>query len=467
MASAKIKIDDFRRDIPGELVPDESSWLFPLITTKMSKGRTRVWWMVVRVILDEQFLHIDESFFNSSVEVPGSGWMRIYTKQLSDAEFEAFQRGIIPMPWDDNVRWDANVPTVVLVGKNIGKKNQTNVFTQALRDALSKYNKQKKLMDETAPGEVERHRPMLVQRLSDVTIPAADWQRQWFIQRKLDGVRTVMTLDPSRDKGVLAYSRETNEYVGYLHIKDDARKLLTAIEQKVNIRSDTDQLKAYLDGEVYTHGVSLQEISGQARRELDLSETTDLKYHIYDVFFPQRIDMPYSERMAILESTFKTGFDKDTTLELVETLPITGYEDAEAKYNQFLSEGYEGAILRKGWCEYQYSKNRRHSKNLLKMKPSYDDEYKIVGYTQGEKGKAVGAIMFRVETEDGHVFDVTPAMEIPERKKLFARMEEKVNGKTYFEENYLGRMMIVTYDDLSNDGVPLRARTEVVIRDYE
>ena len=42
------------------------------------------------------------------------------------------------------------------------------------------------------------------------------------------------------------------------------------------------------------------------------------------------------------------------------------------------------------------------------------------------------------------------------------------NGLTHFENKYKGKMLTIKYDELSTDGVPVRARTDgIVIRDYE
>jgi hypothetical protein len=65
-------------------------------------------------------------------------------------------------------------------------------------------------------------------------------------------------------------------------------------------------------------------------------------------------------------------------------------------------------------------------------------------------------------------FPVTPAMELPERiilAKKMAIIEE--NGKTHFENNYLGKMLIVYFDEKSIDGLPQRARTKMEIRTWD
>ncbi len=95
------------------------------------------------------------------------------------------------------------------------------------------------------------------------------------------------------------------------------------------------------------------------------------------------------------------------------------------------------------------------------MKPKFTDEYEVVGYAEGSKGKDKGAILWVCQTQDGDQFHVTPKdMTYAERYDLF---HDAVDN---FEEKYLGRMLTVEYEDLSKDGIPLRAKA-LTFRDYE
>jgi hypothetical protein len=65
-------------------------------------------------------------------------------------------------------------------------------------------------------------------------------------------------------------------------------------------------------------------------------------------------------------------------------------------------------------------------------------------------------------------FPVTPAMELPDRIALAKKMAlVEDNGKTHFENNYLGRMLIVYFDEKSVDGLPQRARTKMEVRTWD
>ena len=72
------------------------------------------------------------------------------------------------------------------------------------------------------------------------------------------------------------------------------------------------------------------------------------------------------------------------------------------------------------------------------------------------------------ETIDGTQFNVTPAMPIEERETLARQMlVVEDNGKTFFENAYKDKMVIVEFDEKSIKGVPQRARTKMIIRNWD
>jgi ATP-dependent DNA ligase len=122
-----------------------------------------------------------------------------------------------------------------------------------------------------------------------------------------------------------------------------------------------------------------------------------------------------------------------------------------------LDQGYEGAVIRNPKGIYRtriYSQHRSY--DVQKLKPLENAEFEVVGYDQGKKGKNVGAIKFKLKTETGKVFNAEPKnMTQDERYRLFEKMSEvQENGKTYFENEYLGKPYTVEYFELSKDGVP-------------
>jgi ATP-dependent DNA ligase len=208
----------------------------------------------------------------------------------------------------------------------------------------------------------------------------------------------------------------------------------------------------------------LQQISGIVRKQVTRPKDEErLQYIIYDCFFD--VDgIEYSVRRSILESLMLNEHTPLIYCKLVEDIHIDSEIELQQNYKQFLKEGFEGGIIRYASSTYEH----RRSKSLLKIKETHDAEYKIVNWGVGEYGKADGALMIICETEDGKQFTVTPALPLDERISLAKSMNTiQKSGKTLFAEKYEGKMVIIMYDELSVDKVPVRARTELVIRDYE
>ena len=140
------------------------------------------------------------------------------------------------------------------------------------------------------------------------------------------------------------------------------------------------------------------------------------------------------------------------------------------QFAEFVEEGYEGAMLRID-SPYKHCPGSQRSRKLLKMKPTYDEEYRVVGWTTGSKGKAADLLMLICEVigTDGAAreFAVTPAVTEEVRRDLATKMDTIVgtdgDGKpiTYFDDEWKDELVRVYYDEFSVDGVPLRGRTRL------
>lgn len=473
-AGKAITVRDYRKEIPGALKDDRSAWVFPVINSTNKHGKTTNWQIQVRVIrapavlaangglwpapAEPEFVPIDDKFFDNNPMKGYFAWIKV----------DSYITGSTPRKSD---------PTLVRTGKNIGKESETNVFCQALRDAYGLYNKQlKKARGALPDAGTMRYPPMLSQLYRDQTTPPAF---PVFVQRKYDGVRVMTTLErpeatdktndgagtanednpgANEDKSyVIMYSRKRNLFPGLEYIKDELLPVLRMYWE--------DGTHLYLDGEVYLHGKPLQDISGYTRRPARPDDAR-INYMVYDCFVANKPDLTYAQRKAIVDEVFSLYPELEYTRP-VETFMASNADDLKHYYDLFLGEKFEGAMIRVN-APYEPSYNDYHSSRLLKLKPAFDAEYEIVGYTTGRKGKAAKALMFRCKTPEGKVFDVTPAMELPKRIELAEKMGEKDGeGKTLFEREWLGQKLIVTFDEMSRDKVPQRARTEGKIRTWD
>jgi ATP-dependent DNA ligase len=194
------------------------------------------------------------------------------------------------------------------------------------------------------------------------------------------------------------------------------------------------------------------------------------EYHIYDCFYPLELDTAYESRKEQLEVLFDAMKDENDTaaqevIKPVPTILVKSEEDAVSKYESFIAVGYEGAILRNIDGVYLASATKTgtfmRSNDLVKMKNKFSDEFEVVGYTEGKKGKGKGAVIWIAKTADGMTFKATPKdITDAERYKIFKQCKKD------FEKLYLGRMLTIEYEDLSKKGVPQRAKA-LVFRDYE
>jgi len=468
MTSNSVNIKDYRTEIPGAFNADRTAWVFPAVITTTSHKKESSWQIRVSVVkstgnptAEPEFVPIIDDYYNTNTDMSGLvGWFKVDTGIAGNVS--------------------KRVPTIVTSGKNLGKKSATNVFTQALRDALGLYNTQAKKASaggtQTAtPTTIVMYPPMLAQVFSAV------YKNGWptekidkkvqttvaYVQPKYNGVRAMVVYDHATSS-VVMYSRRKNLYPGFAYIKAELAPVLVNW-QDWNIPPNR---LLYLDGELYKHGIPLQDISGYARRE-DQPDDIKLDFMLYDCYVADSPKMLYYERKAILNKIFAnnlTSLHPFTYTKQVPTAECDSLECATEIYNQALADGFEGAMVRLN-APYRVSYNEYHSTVLLKMKPVFDAELTIVSYGIATKGKAAGALMITCaanDTEGAPTFPVTPAMEIADRVALAKHMSVvEDNGKTHFENHWLGQKIIVEYDELSKDLIPLRARTKMTKRTWD
>ena len=380
-------------------------------------------------------------------------------------------------------------PTYIDKIKNVGKKNETNIITQAFRDAYGLYNKKLQKTGNAAASESimpsdgvafdgmppnEMPLPMTINKNNKLI--EEDFTNGVTIQIKYNGVRWITYKNAAGD--IIKYSRN-----GKLFSKKSMPIISNELEILFNNCMDYGALQEllglsyedakyyngatpYWDGELYKHGMTLQAISGQARK---MTSTIDLDYYIYDVFFPNAIASGHHLTSAQRQKYIDYIFSKIEPFGLTHIKRVDNYEvhntiEVKALFDEFLNNMYEGAIARKNNGIYEYSYNNHRSKDLVKLKPHLDDEFEIVGFTQGNKGKDLGAIIWVccVEQNKELTFTVMPNMAISERKKLFKKLTENEAER----ENYIGKKLTVSYSELSATGVPQQPKG-VAIRDYE
>lgn len=348
-----------------------------------------------------------------------------------------------------------------------------------------------------------------------------------YVQRKYDGTRcigflrkapasndisTIVKDNPSYIKDsvtsndVVLYTRNKKVSIGMDYIREAMFPILV---KYYDLKQDQS---IYLDGELYRHGKRLQDIVGESRNikknmmltkkdnaddsnsdsnsdsDSDSDSGSDSEsnddeedeesynqYFMYDCFYPKNLDTPYRDRYKLVQDIFDSMPESSKTwIKCVETFIAKNFDEAEALFNKFVDESYEGAILRDMRGVYLADSNKTsaklRSKHLAKLKKKYTAEFKCIGYKDGN-GRDRGAVIWQCITKGGTKFNVTPKdMTMGERKAVFKMYGKSttVKGKksTVFDDKYKNHMLTVEYESLSAKGVPQRGKG-VVFRDYE
>ena len=307
---------------------------------------------------------------------------------------------------------------LITKGKNIGKANETTPQEQALLEAESKWKKKK---DEGYFETIEEAQtelvllPMLAhsfeKRGHGINWPAIG-------QPKLDGTRSLGTHNT-------LITRKGKKYPHLEHIKD-------AI-------SNTNS-NIVLDGELYSHELEFETITGLVRRETlkdgDDEEMKKIILNVYDCILLDEPNATFEERYEALSNVVKEIDSPYVTL--VENVVLQNEEEMREQHNKMLEDGYEGIMVRN--VAGKYGINKR-SADLIKFKMMQREEYEITDFFDGE-GLEKGCIIYTCKNENGDTFNVRPRGTHEERKVLFE------------EGNCIGEFLSVQFQELSRDGIP-------------
>lgn len=303
--------------------------------------------------------------------------------------------------------------------KNIGKSNETTPIEQAELEAESRVKKQLdkgyvRSIDEVGSENLNTlgfPMPMTahpIEKVKDI-----DWVLA-VAQPKLDGHRAMF-------KDGVIYSRQ-GKVINLPHIVEAINSL--GLQDK------------HLDGEIYLHGKTLQQISSLIKRPRE--ESLDLVYHVYDVVDVNHYTYRYNDAFGGLD------IKEDCSLQLVPWQWVEDSDDMMEVHQKHLEDGYEGTMLRHGGNGYQAG---RRSSSLLKVKEFHDDEFRIVGYLEGTprftNGSFLSQGIWQLETKDGMGFTATMQGTMHDKNRLLKEAE-----------THIGKMLTVKYHYYSADGVP-------------
>jgi DNA ligase-1 len=329
----------------------------------------------------------------------------------------------------------------VTSGKNIGKKNETTKLQQAQSEAKSMWTKQLEagcVTDKNSLDEKVNILPMLANKWEERHKHVSE---PFYVQPKLDGVR--MLLGKYNGK-FLMLSRTGKEVKHMDHIGNEVKGLLKEGE--------------FLDGENYSPNKTFEEITGLCRTSLQSSadgkDLGGIKFFVFDKFNLNSQNETFEIRQNNLKKFFSKKFKN---LEMVETKILHSKKFIEAEHDKYVSQGYEGIMIRDRQGVYGLAER---SNKLLKFKKFQTEEYEIVGANEGT-GKDAGTVVWvckRGGPESKGLnpeFAVRPTGSLAQRKQWFRNRDQ-----------YIGRLLTVKFQNLTEYGFP-RFPVGLGIRDYE
>lgn len=289
---------------------------------------------------------------------------------------------------------------------------------------------------------------MLAKQADKVKDSSIEKVKMWAVSRKIDGVRCSFYW---KDGEVKSASRGGGDY-DYSTYQLREHPLLCSI-----LSTHPDWV---LDGELYKHGKSLQQISGAARMEKTVAGCDWIEYYVYDIMVP---DIPFTDRYALLheltelinQESFnpEREWDKDELrMQVVPHVFITGDNKKDQimdLHNQYVAEGWEGCVARDVSKPYKYG---GRGMEMVKFKMYQDAEFEITGISEGLREEDM---CFTLITDDGIEFKAKP-MGSRELKQQYREDLDKL----------IGKMATVKYFYLSDEGTPLQPVLKA-IRDYE
>ena len=294
--------------------------------------------------------------------------------------------------------------------KNIGRSNETTGESQAISEAQGLWNKQKDRKGYTVEiPTTQPNLPMLAHKYKDhkhkITLPAC-------CSVKVDGLRLILSV---QDGKVTTTSRTGTTFTGLDHIT----------------REYADFDDVVLDGELYSRTLTFEQISSVVRKgDVNDPRMKSIFFYAFDIIN----DDTYHQRVIYLD-TLVSGLRKT---EVVPWYLVDSHKEIEAKHRDFLTDGWEGTMIRN--IDSLYQKNKR-SYDLLKYKNFMDEEFGVVGYRCG-KGKFENVPIFVLHCPGGD-FEAVPKGDQGLREDYLRNAE-----------SYIGQKATIRFFEYTADGIP-------------
>jgi len=303
-------------------------------------------------------------------------------------------------------------------------------------------------INKAVPGLIPTFKVALAQNYEG----KCDWSDEWYVSRKLDGVRCIARVD--NEGNCSLFSRTGKEFTTLNKVKE-------AIEA-------TGIISTTFDGEICLvdedGNEDFQGVMKQLRRKDH--QIANPAYMVFDMLRNDDFDNSkgtesLKTRLLKCRSWIRKNLDnpmiesKNDILRFTDQTLITGEDHFEYWRNIECKDNWEGLMLRKN-CGYE----GKRTKNLVKVKKFHDAEYEVLGWDVDQHevvrdGKSVSMTMLSQVWIEHKGYIVKVGSGFTQEQRL-----------EYMDGSIVGKIITVQYFEETNNqegGISLRFPTVKVI----
>lgn len=261
-----------------------------------------------------------------------------------------------------------------------------------------------------------------------------------YIQPKYNGVRCLAkTVRDVRGNPTIKLVSRGGTYYYLPHIQNQLASIMICLSERNYI----------FDGELYKHGVALQDISGAARTEdqgMLIADNGWLEYHIYDIIDLNGLGLNQENRERILDTIRLMNYNNDLPhIKFVKSNIALDHTEIKENHDDYIEQGYEGAIVRLQDAKYEFN---QRSKGLIKVKEFIDEEFEIVGFSVNNNKTIGESFVFILKNNllgASNTFEARPTGTLA-MKENWAKTSHELMGKK----------ATVRFQERSKDGLPIQ-----------
>lgn len=401
---------------PQEIIPNEKTWY---LISKDAKGKIRI------AIVNYELINPKDPQTRYFVIHRISG--QLGGKRTSQPD-KTVERGKATRNlWEQ----------VMLEAKHLVKEKLDKGYREIDKDP-DEYSESElsSILGEVVTNQDNVPKPMLAKQADKVTNTKI-YNKVWLASRKIDGLRCLIYME--KDNKLHTASRGAMNY-------DAAMIEILNNPELNNIFKENPGL--IMDGECYHHGWTLQQLNSIARTQKTAVDYSILQFYWYDIV---DVNSTFDERwsyMQDIKDQYNLIFDpekefkqEELRIQFVPQVEVTGWDNMMKLHNQYVSEGWEGLVIRDP--DTLYRPNGR-TNDMIKIKCYKSDEFLITGYELGLRGNE--DMVFTLVTKEGKPFKAKPHGDR-------AQKDWYVNN---FDSECLNHYATVKYFYMSDDNVPLQ-----------